>query len=118
MLGYLAPCCWTLVPQARCLQPLESDMRFHPILLPIFGVALISAPVSAQPNQPTQTDASAWITQLQPDQWRGFDLEGVDVYSRNNGDQIGDISEPIFCSNGQVSGVVVWGGGDFGLGGQ
>jgi sporulation protein YlmC with PRC-barrel domain len=96
--------------------PLESDMPIHPILLPVFGVALISAPVLAQPNQPTLTDASAWITQLQPDQWRASNLEGLDVYSSNNGDKIGDISDVIFDSSAKVQAVVIGVGGYLGIG--
>lgn len=91
-------------------------MPIHPVLLLVFGVALISAPVLAQPNQPTRTDASAWITQLQPDQWRASDLEGLDVYSSNNSDKIGDIGELIFDSSGKVQAVVIGVGGYLGIG--
>ena len=91
-------------------------MPIHPIVLPVFGVALISAPVLAQPNQPTPTDASAWITQLQPDQWRASNLEGLDVYSSNNSDKIGDIGELIFDSSGKVQAVVIGVGGYLGIG--
>jgi sporulation protein YlmC with PRC-barrel domain len=91
-------------------------MPIHPVLLPVFGVALISAPVLAQPNQRTRTDASAWITQLQPDQWRASDLEGMDVYSSNNSDKIGDIGELIFDSSGKVQAVVIGVGGYLGIG--
>jgi sporulation protein YlmC with PRC-barrel domain len=92
-------------------------MLIHLFVLPVFGVALISAPVLAQPSQqPTQTDESAWITQLQPDQWRASDLEGLDVYSSNNGDKIGDISEVIFDSSGKVQAVVIGVGGYLGIG--
>jgi uncharacterized protein YrrD len=30
---------------------------------------------------------------LQPDQWQASNLEGLDVYSSNNGDEIGDIRD-------------------------
>lgn len=89
-------------------------------LLSAVGVALVGAPVSAGPNQPTasssQTDMSGWITQLQPDQWRASDLEGLDVYSSNNGDKIGDIGELIFDSSGKVQAVVIGVGGYLGIG--
>jgi sporulation protein YlmC with PRC-barrel domain len=91
-------------------------MPIHPTLLPVFGVALISAPVLAQPNQPTKADASAWITQLQPDQWRASDLERLDVYSSNNGDKIGDINELILDINGKVQAAVIGIGGYLGIG--
>jgi hypothetical protein len=44
---------------------------------------------------------------LQPDQWRASDLEGLGVYSSNNGDKIGDISELIFDNSGKVQVVVI-----------
>jgi len=91
-------------------------MPVHLFVLPVFGVALISAPVLAQPSQPTQTVESAWITQLQPDQWRASDLEGLDVYSSNNSDKIGDIGELIFDSSGKVQAVVIGVGGYLGIG--
>jgi sporulation protein YlmC with PRC-barrel domain len=56
------------------------------------------------------------MTQLQPDQWRVSDLEGLDVYSSNNGDKIGDIGELIFDSSGKVQAVVIGVGGYLGLG--
>lgn len=60
-------------------------MPTHHLLLPFLGVALIAAPVLAQTGQTTptspQSSVGRWITQLQPDQWRASDLEGLDVYS-------------------------------------
>jgi sporulation protein YlmC with PRC-barrel domain len=95
-------------------------MRTHHLLLPFLGVALIGAPALAQTGQTTppspQSSAGGWITQLQPDQWRASDLEGLDVYSSNNGDKIGDISELIFDSSGKVQAVVIGVGGYLGIG--
>jgi hypothetical protein len=41
---------------------------------------------------------------------------GLDVYSRNNGDKIGNISELIFDSSGKVQAVVIGVGGNLGIG--
>jgi sporulation protein YlmC with PRC-barrel domain len=95
-------------------------MRTHHLLLPFLGVALITAPALAQTGQTTplspQPSAGGWITQLQPDQWRASDLEGLDVYSSNNSDKIGEIGELIFVSSGKVQAVVIGVGGYLGLG--
>jgi sporulation protein YlmC with PRC-barrel domain len=95
-------------------------MPTHHLLLPFLGVALIAAPVLAQTGQTTptspQSSVGRWITQLQPDQWRASDLEGLDVYSSNNGDKIGDIDGLIFGDSGRVQMVVIAVGGYLGLG--
>jgi sporulation protein YlmC with PRC-barrel domain len=95
-------------------------MRTHRVLLPFLGVALITAPALAQTGQTTppspQPSAVGWITQLQPDQWRTSDLEGLAVYSSNNADKIGNIDNLIFDSSGRVQAVVIGVGGYLGLG--
>jgi sporulation protein YlmC with PRC-barrel domain len=95
-------------------------MRTHRLLLPFLGVALITAPALAQTGQTTppspQPSAVGWITQLQPDQWRTSDLEGLAVYSSNNGEKIGNIDDLIFDSSGRVQAVVIGVGGYLGLG--
>ncbi|MGF9758268.1 PRC-barrel domain-containing protein [Microvirga sp. 0TCS3.31] len=95
-------------------------MRTHHLLLPFLGVALITSPVLAQTGQttppPPQSSVGGWITQLQPDQWRASDLEGLDVYSSNNGDKIGDIDGVIFDGSGRVQMVVIAVGGYLGIG--
>jgi sporulation protein YlmC with PRC-barrel domain len=95
-------------------------MRTHHLLLPFLGVALITVPALAQTGQTTppspQTGAGEWITQLQPDQWRMSDLEGLTIYSSNNGDKIGDISELIFDNSGKVQAVVIGVGGYLAIG--
>jgi hypothetical protein len=72
-------------------------MHIHRLLLPLLGAALIALPALAQPSQPTapptRTDAGDWVSQLPPDQWQTSNLEGLDVYSSNNGAMIGDISD-------------------------
>jgi sporulation protein YlmC with PRC-barrel domain len=95
-------------------------MRTHRLLLPFLGVALITAPALAQTGQTTppspQPSAVGRITQLQPDQWRTSDLEGLAVYSSNNADKIGNIDNLIFDSSGRVQAVVIGVGGYLGLG--
>jgi sporulation protein YlmC with PRC-barrel domain len=95
-------------------------MRIHRLLLSFLGAVLVSTPVLSQPSQTTapapQTSAGGWATQLQPDQWRASDLEGLSVYSSNNGDKIGDISELIFDNSGKVQAVVIGVGGYLGVG--
>jgi sporulation protein YlmC with PRC-barrel domain len=95
-------------------------MRVHRLWLSFLGAVLVSTPVLAQPSQTTapapQTSAGGWATQLQPDQWRASDLEGLTIYSSNNGDKIGDISELIFDNSGKVQAVVIGVGGYLGIG--
>ncbi len=95
-------------------------MRIQHRLLLFLGIALVNTPVLAQPSPPTapppQASSGGWITQLEPDQWRASDLEGLDVYSSNNGDKIGDIGELIFDSSGKVQAVEIGVGGYLGLG--
>jgi sporulation protein YlmC with PRC-barrel domain len=95
-------------------------MGVHRLWLSILGAILVSTPVLAQPSQPTapppQISAGGWITQLQPDQWQASNLEGLDVYSSNNGDKIGDISDLIFNDSGKVQAVVIGVGGYLGIG--
>jgi sporulation protein YlmC with PRC-barrel domain len=95
-------------------------MRVHRLWLSFLGAVLVSTPVLAQPSQTTapapQTGAGGWATQLQPDQWRASDLEGLSVYSSNNGDKIGDISDLIFDGSGKVQAVVIGVGGYLGVG--
>jgi len=95
-------------------------MRTHHLLMPFLGVALVTAPALAQTGQtipPSPPSSSGgWVTQLQPDQWRASDLEGLDVYSSNNSDKIGNIDDLILDSSGRVHVVVIGIGGYLGLG--
>jgi sporulation protein YlmC with PRC-barrel domain len=95
-------------------------MRIHHLLPLAYGVVLIATPALAQSSPPTapspQTSAGGWVTQLQSDQWQASKLEGLNVYSSNNGDKIGDINELIFDSSGKVQAVVIGVGGYLGIG--
>jgi sporulation protein YlmC with PRC-barrel domain len=95
-------------------------MCIYRFWLPLLGAPLVALPVLAQSNPPTAPfppiSAGEWITQLQPNQWRASDLEGLDVYSSNNGDKIGDIGELILDSSGKVQALVIGVGGYLGIG--
>jgi sporulation protein YlmC with PRC-barrel domain len=95
-------------------------MPTHHLLLPFLAGALITAPALAQTGQTTPpsplSGAGEWITQLQPDQWRTSDLEGLAVYSSNNGVKIGNIDDLILDSSGRVHVVVIGIGGYLSLG--
>ena len=95
-------------------------MRVHRLWLSFLGAVLVSTPGLAQPSQTTapapQTEIGGGITQLQPDQWQASNLEGLDVYSSNNGDKIGDISDLIFNDSGKLQAVVIGVGGYLGIG--
>jgi sporulation protein YlmC with PRC-barrel domain len=95
-------------------------MRVYRLLLLFLGVALVPAPTLAQPSQPTApsppTPAGEWMTQSRLDQWPTSNLKGLDVYSSNNGDKIGDIRDLIFDTSGKVQAVVIGVGGYLGLG--
>ena len=95
-------------------------MRVHRLWLSFLGAVLVSTPGLAQPSQTTapavQTEIGGGITQVQPDQWQASNLEGLDVYSSNNGDKIGDISDLIFNDSGKLQAVVIGVGGYLGIG--
>jgi sporulation protein YlmC with PRC-barrel domain len=97
----------------------RGDMRVHRLWLSFLGAVLVSTPGLAQPSQTTapapQTAIGGAITQLQPDQWQTSNLEGLEVYSSNNGDKIGDISDLIFDDSGKVQAVVIGVGGYLGI---
>jgi hypothetical protein len=56
-----------------------------------------------------------YITQNRPDLWRASRLEGLNVYNDNN-ERIGDISEVLVNSRGEVEAVVIGVGGFLGIG--
>jgi sporulation protein YlmC with PRC-barrel domain len=95
-------------------------MHIPRVLLPLVSTLLTAPPGLARPSQPRapspQIGTGGWITQLQPEQWQASNLEGMDVYSSNNGDKIGDISELILDSSGKVQVVVIGVGGYLGIG--
>jgi sporulation protein YlmC with PRC-barrel domain len=70
-------------------------------------------PAPAAQTAPTTMQPAA--TQQQTGQWRGSKLIGLDIYNNNN-EKIGDVSEIITNSSGQIEAVVVGVGGFLGLG--
>ncbi len=73
----------------------------------------------AQMNQGSsaamQGGAVQYVTQNRSDLWRASRLEGINVYNQNN-ERIGDISEVLVNSQGQVEAVVIGVGGFLGIG--
>jgi sporulation protein YlmC with PRC-barrel domain len=63
----------------------------------------------------TQGGNIQYITQNRHDLWRASKLEGVNVYNQNN-ERIGDISEVLVNTQGQVEAVVIGVGGFLGIG--
>lgn len=100
--------------------------------------AFLAAPAFAQAQTPAQTQAPAagaatqapmsqnagaamqggevqYITQNRSDLWRASRLEGLNVYNQNN-ERIGDISEVLVNSQGQIEAIVIGVGGFLGIG--
>jgi sporulation protein YlmC with PRC-barrel domain len=107
---------------------MEDDMLVKRLALPLFGTALMAAPVLAQGQPQAQPSASPpaagqpapmtpgnFMPQMQPGQWRASDLEGLDIYNQNN-EKIGDVSELIVDSSGKIQAMVVGVGGFLGIG--
>jgi PRC-barrel domain len=59
--------------------------------------------------------AGRFITQQQPNQWRGSRLIGINVYGANN-ERIGDINEVLVDRSGNADAVVIGVGGFLGIG--
>lgn len=106
------------------------------LALALAGTALMAAPALAQqqpatqPQTQPQTQAQPqgsppaagqssaqgnFMTQMQPNQWRASNLEGLNVYNNNN-ENIGEINELIIGQDGQIQAVVVGVGGFLGIG--
>lgn len=99
-----------------------------PFATTVAAVALLTAGAVAQTTPPapnttppaqTQTTPSTApavsITQQSTNQWRGSQLIGLDIYNNQN-EKVGDVTELITNSNGQVEAVVVGVGGFLGIG--
>jgi hypothetical protein len=102
-----------------------------PFATTVAAAALLTAGAVAQTTPPatnttpttppaqTQTTPSttpvASITQQSANQWRGSQLIGLNVYNDQN-EKVGDVTELITNSNGQVEAIVVGVGGFLGIG--
>ena len=90
-------------------------MKTYPIIV---AAALLATPALAQTTTAPQTGAPAATTtmnQAATGQWRASKLIGVDVYNNQN-EKLGEISELIMNSNGQIAGAVIGVGGFLGMG--
>ncbi len=55
------------------------------------------------------------MTHMNPDQWRGSKLVGVNIYGQNN-EKIGDVNEVLIDRKGNADAIVVGVGGFLGMG--
>ncbi|MBX3522757.1 MAG: PRC-barrel domain-containing protein [Xanthobacteraceae bacterium] len=67
------------------------------------------------PATPSSPSTSASATQQAPNQWRGSQLIGLDVYNSAN-ENIGDINDVILGKDGKIELIVVGVGGWLGMG--
>jgi hypothetical protein len=67
------------------------------------------------PATPSSPSTSASTTQQTPNQWRGSQLIGLDVYNSAN-ENIGDINDVILGKDGKIELIVVGVGGWLGMG--
>ncbi|MBX3521458.1 MAG: PRC-barrel domain-containing protein [Xanthobacteraceae bacterium] len=103
-----------------------------PFLTTVAAAALLSVGAAAQtppkdsktmpqtqsqtpPATPSSPSTSASATQQQPNQWRGSQLIGLDVYNSAN-ENIGDINDVILGKDGKIELIVVGVGGWLGMG--
>jgi hypothetical protein len=85
----------------------------------VVAAALLATPAFAQTTTAPQPNAPAATTQTMTKpatgQWRASKLIGVDVYNQQN-EKLGEISELIMTSNGQIAGAIIGVGGFLGMG--
>ena len=70
---------------------------------------------SSQAAAPRSAAAGQFLTQQEPDQWRGSKLVGLNVYGSDN-EKIGDINEILVDRQGNLDAVVIGVGGFLGIG--
>jgi sporulation protein YlmC with PRC-barrel domain len=88
-------------------------MKAYPIIV---AAALLATPALAQTTTAPQSGTSAVpMNQAASGQWRASKLIGVDVYNNQN-EKLGEISELIMTSNGQIAGAIIGVGGFLGMG--
>ena len=91
----------------------------------LVATAFMAAPALAQTSSSWQLErqlrrASAshsgqFMTHMNPDQWRGSKLVGVNIYGQNN-EKIGDVNEVLIDRKGNADAIVVGVGGFLGMG--
>jgi sporulation protein YlmC with PRC-barrel domain len=74
----------------------------------LVATAFMAAPALAQTS-------SQFMTHMNPDQWRGSKLVGVNIYGQNN-EKIGDVNEVLIDRKGNADAIVVGVGGFLGMG--
>ena len=79
----------------------------------VFAAMTVSSAAIAQ--VPANTPSAAAAPILAKGEWRSSKVIGVNVYNEQN-EKIGDISELIITSNGNVEGAVIGVGGFLGMG--
>jgi sporulation protein YlmC with PRC-barrel domain len=85
----------------------------------VVAAALLATPALAQTTTAPQPNAPAATNQTMnkpaTGQWRASKLIGVDVYNQQN-EKLGEISELILTSSGQIAGAAIGVGGFLGMG--
>ncbi len=95
----------------------------------IFPTALAfaqAAPTPPRPATPTNTaapatgtgpsvNASGWMTEQKPGEWRASKLKGLNAYNGND-EKIGEIDEVLIDTTGKVGSVIIGVGGFLGMG--
>jgi hypothetical protein len=89
----------------------------------LVATALMAAPALAQTSSSSSSASSGaaashsgqFMTHMNPDQWRGSKLVGVNIYGQNN-EKIGDVNEVLIDRKGNADAIVVGVGGFLGMG--
>jgi sporulation protein YlmC with PRC-barrel domain len=103
----------------------EEDMLKKHIAACLVATAFIAAPALAQTSGQSGSASSGsaassassgqFMTHMQPSQWRGSKLMGVDIYGSNN-EKIGDVKDVLLDKSGKSEAVVIGVGGFLGIG--
>ena len=89
----------------------------------LVATAFMAAPALAQTSSSSSSASSGaaashsgqFMTHMNPDQWRGSKLVGVNIYGQNN-EKIGDVNEVLIDRKGNADAIVVGVGGFLGMG--
>ncbi|MFC5554686.1 PRC-barrel domain-containing protein [Methylobacterium iners] len=81
--------------------------------LTVFALLMLSCEVSAQGG--STTGSGKFISQNEPGQWQASKLMGLRIYNEAN-ENIGQISDLIISSSGEIKTVVISTGGFLGMG--
>ena len=93
----------------------------------LVATAFMAAPALAQTSSSGSSSSGSaassssasqsgqFMTHMNPDQWRGSKLVGVNIYGQNN-EKIGDVNEVLIDRKGNADAIVVGVGGFLGMG--